>query len=425
MNPFDDIHHGAGAMQPAGINPFDAICIEERPTRISPPIPPRPVLTQCERPAPRRNPPQRRVQHPKPPPKPEPSAPPPPESLGLFEEAHTSVSVVSMDEEELNCPICFEMFCTVAPRVVYCCTCCKHSFCKPCIFDSLQRTGNTCPMCRNHMPQPARNFDLERTLANVPGFCKECGLSMPTSKLDEHESTCNGQHDNNNTANNNFWECQRCTFHNKLTEESCEMCLASNTTQQHTASNTPTTQQPIALHIPCATVVNQPAAQPRGQILLRVSSKKIFRKWKPCYYSIDGFKIYFHDIHTQNATKNNAFKAMHIHSFMCLERITKTEDVIVEKQTERGTKRIVRKVSNPTEIYKSRLFENPLSSVAKYDKVVRNAKFINSTAKIPVQIVIEFGTPDRQQITVLLDELSSRLREVQHRLRSRLNNRTT
>uniref|UniRef100_A0A7S2RBV2 RanBP-type and C3HC4-type zinc finger-containing protein 1 n=1 Tax=Mucochytrium quahogii TaxID=96639 RepID=A0A7S2RBV2_9STRA len=274
MNPFDDIHHGAGAMQPAGINPFDAICIEERPTRISPPIPPRPVLTQCERPAPRRNPPQRRVQHPKPPPKPEPSAPPPPESLGLFEEAHTSVSVVSMDEEELNCPICFEMFCTVAPRVVYCCTCCKHSFCKPCIFDSLQRTGNTCPMCRNHMPQPARNFDLERTLANVPGFCKECGLSMPTSKLDEHESTCNGQHDNNNTANNNFWECQRCTFHNKLTEESCEMCLASNTTQQHTASNTPTTQQPIALHIPCATVVNQPAAQPRGQILLRVSSKK-------------------------------------------------------------------------------------------------------------------------------------------------------
>lgn len=355
-----------------------------------------------------------------------------------------------LDHDDIYCPICFDMFMVNSScRKISKCGLCHKSFCFSCLEDVIKKFGNECPMCRETIVVE-RNLDLESKISTFETNCLSCKKLILIRDLNEHQNICESEclkqeasnlklkssfsniqvHKNEMKSDFTTWACRLCTYQNKSNMNTCEICFSSlsedgilndqtNCQFNDRCNNSElpdkefSTSSPfIASMISLGSLTSEKAYNVlfKDLILLRQNSKVFFRKWKIVLLSIitnniDRTVVLLHDpSFLKNGVPNdkNAIKVLTLHRFMTLEKINETKDVIVEKTLSR-TGTVYRKTSSPKKIYRSRLFENPISQIQKSSKVLEG--FTTNAKNVNIHVTFEIGSQSKQKIAKILDIL--------------------
>jgi len=152
--------------------------------------------------------------------------------------------------------------------------------------------------------------------------------------------------------------------------------------------------EPMISSIPTAVLAIAPILL---EILVKVPSKKVFRKWKRYQVSIDHSAIILKQ-------SGNIEQVIRLHRFMWPESPRKAEGVVcIEIPVSEGTR--MRKTNSTTLIYKSKLMQNPLSKVQANRRVASGGKFVQRVMNVPVEKVIQFASEDKALLEQFLEQL--------------------
>jgi hypothetical protein len=145
-----------------------------------------------------------------------------------------------------------------------------------------------------------------------------------------------------------------------------------------------------------------------GELLFRASTKLFFHKWKRVLVTLQENMLMIHNIDHAVVAPRTALKIFYLHPFMALEALRITQGAVVDKSRFQNG-RIVRQVSPPCRIHRTKLLENPLNQVQRNVFIRSKGHFISTYRSVDVKVVFELGSIQREDIVALLDRIAGRI----------------